>query len=72
MADLIKNAGDIIAKYNPDLAACWLTQPFRREQIACAFSRGFVKNAQDDPPAFCMTILKVALADKKMRQLSTS
>lgn len=70
MTDLINNAAAIIAKYNEELSRAWLSQPFRREQIACAFSRGFVKSEQDDPPAFCMTVLKIALLEKKMRRLA--
>ena len=65
MSNLIKEASEIIAEYNKELATKFVNEPFNRVNIARSFSRGFVKNPEDDAPSFCYTILKVALLDSK-------
>jgi len=65
----ISEAAEIIRMYNAQLAEAWMNQPFRRVDIASAFSRGFVVNPEDDAPAFCSIVLRIAYADKEMRQL---
>jgi hypothetical protein len=70
MTDLINEAHSIILEYNPQLAQCWIDQPSRRVDLARAFGRGFVKNEGDDMPEFCWFVLRMALADQKLRKLA--
>lgn len=37
--------------------------------IAMAFSRGFVKDPEDDALGVCMAILQTALLDQRVREL---
>ena len=70
MQQLINEAAAIIRQYNVALADAFLAQPFRRVELACAFSRGFVQNPEDDAPEFCNLVLRVAYADKEARRLA--
>jgi hypothetical protein len=63
----ISEAAEIIRMYNAQLAEMWMTQPFKRVEIANSFSRGFVKNEEDDAPAFCSLIIRIAYADQEYR-----
>jgi hypothetical protein len=70
MDDLIKEAASIIRDYDPALAEAFISNPFRRIDLACAFSSGFVKSPEDDAPEFCNIILRVAYADRDARRLA--
>ena len=70
MIDLLNSAADIIRGYNSDLASAFLAHPFRRVDIARAFSRGFVEREDQDPPEHCVLVLRVALADRENRRLN--
>jgi hypothetical protein len=64
---IIADAAAIIELYNPKLAACFRTQPFRRVDLARAFAAGFKTNEFGDLPDFCYLILKAAYADRDSR-----
>lgn len=64
MTDLINSAADIIRAYNPALADRWLSDPFRRQDLACAFAAGFAKSDDDDIHPHAAIVFRVALATK--------
>lgn len=68
MQDIINSTVDILAKFSPDLAEMFRTQPFNRVDIAVAFAAGFVQNNSDDPNPIAMTVLKVAFLDRDSRR----
>jgi len=68
MQDLILEVSELIAKYNKPLSVAFINQPFNRVNLARAFSRGFVKNVEDDAPNFCYTIVRIAMLDKECRK----
>ncbi len=63
----ISEAAALIESYNPSLAACFRSQPFRRVDLARAFAAGFKPNEYGDLPRICYLILEVAYADKAAR-----
>ena len=65
--DIINDAASLIADYNPSLAAMFINQPFKRVDIACAFSRGFVKSPGDDMPKVASIVIRIAMLDKEIR-----
>jgi hypothetical protein len=67
MQDVISSAAAIISKYNAELARCFLSQPFRRVEIAMAFSKGFEKSMGGDIHPAASLVLRVAYADRDMR-----
>lgn len=62
----INEAAAQIAKYNPQLATLFKQNPLKRVEYAMAFSRGFVKNTEDDAPSFCYTIINIAMLSKQI------
>lgn len=66
-ASLVNEAADVLRSFSEELAHAWLTQPFRRVDLALAFARGFVKNETDDPHPTGQLVLRVAFADRQYR-----
>ena len=63
----IKTAA-LIREYNPALANCWISQPFRRLDLARAFAAGFAADQYGELPAVCWTVIQSALADSESRR----
>ena len=70
MNSIINNTVRIIAKFSPDMAEMFRTQPFNRVDIAVAFAAGFVKNDNDDPNPTAMAVMEVAFMDRNSRRVS--
>ena len=68
MQAIINDTVDILAKFSPDLAEMFRTQPFNRVDIAVAFAAGFVKNDNDDPNPTAIAVLEVAFMDRNARR----
>jgi hypothetical protein len=67
MQSTINEVAEILATYSKELAAAWLTQPRRRVDLACAFSRGLVDSPEDDPKPIGSLVIRVAMLDQRMR-----
>jgi hypothetical protein len=70
LSAIIENAAQIIGEYNPQLANCFRTQPFRRVILAESFAAGFKKNEYGDAPEICHLILRAAYADRASRAVA--
>jgi len=68
MQTIINDTVDILAKFSPDLAEMFRTQPFNRVDIAVAFAAGFVQNDNNDPNQTAMAVMKVAFMDRDSRR----
>ena len=58
----------LIRQYNPALANCWMSQPYRRLDLARAFAAGFAADQYGEIPAVCWTVIQSALADREARR----
>jgi hypothetical protein len=67
MQEIINQAADLIAKFNPQLAKAWMSQPFNRVNLAYAFAAGFAKSETDDINENAALVIRVALLDREMR-----
>lgn len=64
----INEVATILARYSKGLAEAWLTKPFSRVDLACAFSRGLVDSDDADPTPLGSLVIRVAMLDKRMRK----
>lgn len=61
MQDLINEAAEVIRHYNPALADAWITDGWRRVDLALAFAAGFKHaSVDDDPHPHAAIVLHVA------------
>lgn len=67
MNDLINETAALIRQYNPRLAEAFINQPFRRVDLAQAFSRGFADSIGGDIHPAANAVLRVAYADRDAR-----
>lgn len=65
----VSEAAELIAAYNPALAKAFLSRPFARIDLACAFSRGLVKSETDDIHPHASLVMRVAILDRDRRKL---
>lgn len=72
MQNLINETAALIAAYNPQLAAAFIAQPFRRVDLARSFAVGFVQDVEDDVHPVAAAVLRVAYADRDARRLVNS
>lgn len=64
----INEVATILARYSKELAEAWLTKPFSRVDIACAFSRGLVDSDDADPTPIGSLVIRVAMLEQRMRK----
>ena len=64
-ATLIAQAAAIIATYNQKLSTMWINQPFKRVDIAHAFSAGFTSEDVTKPASL---VMQVAYIDRDCRK----
>jgi hypothetical protein len=58
---------ELIRRYNPALADCYISQPFRRVDLAKAFANGFTPDDSGDLPPVAWSVIRAALADQRAR-----
>jgi hypothetical protein len=68
MESTINEVAEILATYSKGLAEAWLTKPFNRVNLACAFSRGLVDSDDADPTPLGSLVIRVAMLDQRMRK----
>ena len=64
--DLILEAAGIISMYDKKLSEIFINQPFRRVNIAYAFSGGFAKSPNDDITNIASLVIRIALLDREL------
>jgi hypothetical protein len=63
----IADAADLIREFSPATAQAFLTQPFRRIQLAQAFAGGFARHS-DYSRRVCALVTRAAELDKAERE----
>jgi hypothetical protein len=69
---IVKDAADMIARYNPRLARLFINQPFNRVTIAHAFAAGFNKSKTADVHYVANIVLRIAYTDREHRSISAA
>lgn len=68
LEQLVREAADLLRPFSQDLADAFLSDPFRRVDLAFAFASGFAKDETDDVHPTASLVIQVALFDRDSRR----